>query len=498
MTSPAYTGVLPAGLGVPGSFGVVSDQDLADDVQKKAQERVQKKLPGAAAAATVRPVRQLEELNGSRFPVRPCDLLHGLGKTTSALPGLRLAGAGGMPGLMALRTSSQWAILRYLWAFADRRPRLGLSDLAAHVRFRQRALLSEQFGIAIATDLVERVLLPGPGEVVDADAVQYDPYLGGPLASLGDHKPDYFWYVHQDGKVTDVLVVEVKGNSGRRRDTVDQLASGVAQVLVPARVAGARTRRLVIGTCLGGDKITASAVEVDEPARDVRQDAVEYLVTEARGPSTARTRDAGKVDTAEALDLAAPPRHAPEVEPPPLPPLPEPWEARIRVADLPDEAASDAVLAEVGNFDSARLFAFAGLPVSLQRLREAPGELTEAALALETVEADDVAYRCSSVPVPLGTQQLTLRTGVAVDLLRAARSAGAPATTGRAAFRARLAAAHPGEQRYWTPRTSRQRPGETVVAVASPDGYMLTLSGPPDMAEAARWHRNDPASPPSA
>jgi hypothetical protein len=55
-------------------------------------------------------------LNGlkARQDVLPLDLLLGLGRPTSALPGLHRIGAGGMPGLTALRTASRWAVIRCL------------------------------------------------------------------------------------------------------------------------------------------------------------------------------------------------------------------------------------------------------------------------------------------------------------------------------------------------------------------------------------------------
>ncbi len=240
---------LPDGLAQPGMYAVESNQALAGTVQAALKGDV---------GADVRPVLELTGLQ-AREDVPPLDLLLGLGRLTSALPGLHRIGSGGMPGLTALRTASRWAVIRYLWAFADHRPDLRLSDLTNEVRSHQRTLLSESFGLALAADLIERYVLPGATRVVDADAVDYDPVLAVDMAALASHKPDYFWYRVDGDRLTDVVVVEVKGTTSGRRRCIEQMARGVEQVLVPARIRGVAMRRIVVGTELHNGKLKACA-----------------------------------------------------------------------------------------------------------------------------------------------------------------------------------------------------------------------------------------------
>lgn len=225
MAFASFAGGQPPALSTPGTYQVESTWKLAELVSEVVFRKTRREVD-------VHPVPELEDQVIIRS-VRPMELLLGLGKTTSALPGLHMAGTAGLPGLTALRTASRWAIIRYLWAFAEARPDLRLSALTHQVRNHQRSLLSEHFGIAVATDLVEQLILTEPARVVDADAVSYDPVLGPSMGGLGSHKPDYFWYNMRGRNLTDVVVLEAKGNTSGRRMSILQLARGVKQVLVP-------------------------------------------------------------------------------------------------------------------------------------------------------------------------------------------------------------------------------------------------------------------------
>jgi hypothetical protein len=79
---------------------------------------------------------------------------------------------------------------------------------------------------------------------------------------------------------SEVVVVEVKGTTSGRTRCVKQMARGVEQVLVPARIRGVKMRRIVIGTELRGRKLRAYAVEVAEPEEVERLRA--YRVVRAR------------------------------------------------------------------------------------------------------------------------------------------------------------------------------------------------------------------------
>lgn len=87
---------LPSGLFDAGRYTLESSDVLADKVQTALNEKVD---------ADVRPVPELRGL-ATRDDVPPLSLLLGLGRLTSALPGLHRIGAAGLPGLSALRTAS--------------------------------------------------------------------------------------------------------------------------------------------------------------------------------------------------------------------------------------------------------------------------------------------------------------------------------------------------------------------------------------------------------
>jgi hypothetical protein len=415
---------LPLGLSKEGQYALESNQALADRVQAELGDEVE---------ADVRPVAELKGLT-IRHAVPPLDLLLGLGRLTSAMPGLHRVGAAGLPGLSALRTASRWAIIRYLWAFCDRRPDLRLSDLTDEVRSHQRTLLSESFGIALAADLIEQYVMPNPSRVVDADAVDYDPVLRVDMAALPSHKPDYFWYREEGGRLSEVIVVEVKGTTSGRTRCVKQMARGVEQVLVPARIRGVLMRRIVIGTELSGGKLRAYAVEVAEPAEVERLRAYEVL----------RARDPHEPVGDSAL-LAE--RFAVDVE---------------------EEDAAD----ESFDLDQIRLHTFAGVPVSGQSLGRA-NDLTRRLLTQrETVEADGLRFRCETTRLAAGGQVLTVRTGVADEFLSSSDAYRTQDAEGRrAAYRQRRSG------RDWAVVQGSVVESESSLAVVTAaDGCMLSVS----------------------
>lgn len=410
----------------PGDYAVTSDRNLATAVRRALYQKT-------GLAVNVRPVPELAAL-GVRSNVRPFDLLFGLGRTTSALPGLHSPGAAGLSGLTALRTASRWAIIRYLWAFHEYRPQIYLSELTEQVRFHQRTLLSEHFGIAVATDLVEQFILRGPAKVVDADAVTFDPVLAEAMRNLKAHKPDYFWYdTHADG-VSDVVVVEVKGNSSNRQTTVRQLARGVQQVLVPANVPGATMRRIVIGACLQGDALEAFAVEVPDPDTRTRRVALERMAEDEGQPPKILS------DINQAEDY------------------------------LDTEVSHERLAIEVEDLDQARLLAFAGIPSTLAGIRESPAEIMEAVNRLEVIDTAGGAFRCETTRIPAGPRSLNLRTGVAEEFLDlSSRQAASPR---RKRYRARY------ETGIYVPVPGRprDRQDELLTVITSADGCMLSVS----------------------
>ncbi|MFD1364398.1 hypothetical protein [Actinoplanes sichuanensis] len=415
---------LPLGLWTTGRYTLESSDILAAKVQAALTEKVD---------AEVRPVAELSGL-ATREDVSPLNLLLGLGRLTSALPGLHRIGAAGLPGLTALHTASRWAIIRYLWAFSDVRPDLQLSDLTDEVRSHQRTLLSESFGIALAGDIIERYILPNPSRVVDADAVEYDPVLRFDMAALPSHKPDYFWYREDGGQVSEVVVVEVKGTTSGKTACIKQMARGVAQVLVPAPIHGVKMRRIVIGTELRGKRLRAYAVEVPEPDEAERLRAFEVV----------QKREAVRPVEFPGLQT---PRFAVDVE-------------------------QEDVDAESFYLDQVRLHAFAGLPVVGENLRQA-SEVTRGVLAQrETVEADGAGFRCETTRVAFGNEIITVRTGVAEEFLSSTDAYHADGSAQRrAAYRQHRSARGQGlvEGRAVEAETN-------IVAATAPDGCLLSVS----------------------
>ncbi|MFI6233925.1 hypothetical protein ACIBD9_10260 [Micromonospora sp. NPDC050784] len=436
--SPLLGGQPPA-LSTSGTYEVESTWKLADVVSNAVLQKTGRRVD-------IRPLPELESEVTTRS-VRPLDLLLGLGKTTSALPGLHQAGAGGLPGLTALRTASRWAIIRYLWAFAEARPDLRLSALTNQVRNHQRSLFSEHFGIAVATDLVEQLILTEPAQVVDADAVSYDAVLGPALGGLGSHKPDYFWYNMRRGNLTDVVVLEAKGNSSGRRTTILQLARGVQQVLVPKPVTGANMRRIVVGACVAGRRIKGFALEVGEPDEETRGDIAAAFAMEEEGE---RPRFGNHEDPS--------------------------W---ISAEALATPVNSDEVVREVSDLDRARLFTFAGLAPEpaghlLQTDRQAanPQDSVESDV-VDVVDVDGTSFRCENSLINLGGRYLSVRTGVAEDFLSVAGDTQGDFEQRRALY----LEGRPGRTPYvLRPGRSRTRPQEALAVVTSADGCMLSVS----------------------
>jgi hypothetical protein len=413
-------------LALPGCYDIESSWDLVN--------RVRKDLDEDGLDADVRPVPEIENLH-QRQQVRPLDLLLALGKTTSALPGLAADGAAGMAGLTALTTASQWAILRYVWAFADHRPDLRLSELTDQVRSHQRTILSEHFGIAVAADVVEQLILRQPASVVDADAVMYDPALGIAMSELRSHKPDYFWYCHDGDRLSQVIVVEAKGTTSGYRRTIRQLARGVEQVLVPSALPDVPMRRIVVGAGFRGPRLRAYAVEVRDPDVSTRQEAV-AVIRRREDPTFARSRRSAE----EGLES-------------------------FYVRESPVAVAQE-VLVE----DQVRLHAFVGQSVTRDTVRTAPESTRAIFGSLEPVYADHTTFRCQSIRVPVGQRTLHVRTGVAEELLISPEEA----SQGNLASRRDIYQRNRSRNAYRI-FSADAADGRPLPALVSSDGCMLSI-----------------------
>ncbi len=188
--------------------------------------------------ATARNVRSVPELTSpSRtlpldVPIQPMEFLLALGKAT-AVPGLPR---------QLLTVSGLWACARYCWAFAPAAQatgsRLRLSDWSAAVRYHSRSLMSEHMAIGLSTVLIERRVLPGSFDLVDAESS----VAGVPPRPARGLWPDYFIPDLRSGRIH---ALECKGTNGSRTQLAQQFAKGIRQVLAPRLAAG--SRRFIIG-----------------------------------------------------------------------------------------------------------------------------------------------------------------------------------------------------------------------------------------------------------
>jgi hypothetical protein len=331
------------------------------------------------------------EVSGSSTvdPITPLQLLQAMGRATSSLPSLSKAGAAGLPGVAALSMASQWAILRYLWAFDPPTWELRFSSIVKTVRAHQRSVFSEQIGIAVATVVVERLIhtaAVSPLSIVDADALIDDEYLAALVGPLGRHRPDYFFY--SGGTTPALFVIEVKGTRGSRASMVAQLARGLQQVSSVSRITGYRVRRIVIGTIATDAGMTAYAVELRDFDRD------DQIRTAWRELASVRARDPKPVsdDTPEFNAAAA-----------------------EQVPTTLDKAPVDEVL-DLG--EDARLLTVAGVPATRQALRATRTTFTNSISTLTERWEDDVAYSGTVTSARLAPGiGVEVFTGVQKDLL---------------------------------------------------------------------------------
>jgi len=223
-------------------FRVESSNSVVEAINKK-------RKVGTKSAVLFKP------LSGSElYPVRPIDLLRKLGTLTTPAS-----------GNMA-RLSASWATLRYCWAIepndGKNRLPLRLSRDARQLDFHQKTLLSDEFGIAFAGLLIERLL--GTSEHAEVSAVLKGRNIKLPPASLtGRRQPDYVMW----GPTTPYYIVECKGTQSGKAQCVRQMASGLGQVQSLSFVGPRRAVvKLVVGTQLlaGGTKIFV----VDPPDGD--------------------------------------------------------------------------------------------------------------------------------------------------------------------------------------------------------------------------------------
>ncbi len=210
---------------------------LAASVDVKQQARTRDLLSrGKQPPAVKRPLLGLPALQAyNRIPVRPVELLLSLGRiTTPPIPNL-------------VDITSTWALIRYVWAFRPpsgaSRTALTLSREARDLDFHQKALLSDEIGIALAHYLMTNYLRCDT-HVDVSYALRTSSYHVRPN---GRARPDYLFFNEVSGSK---YVVECKGTQTSRSESMHQLQRGTEQVLGIRPTDGISLTRIVIATCM--------------------------------------------------------------------------------------------------------------------------------------------------------------------------------------------------------------------------------------------------------
>lgn len=149
------------------------------------------------------------------LPVRPGVMLTRLGRVTTP------------PGRASeFRTARRWAWVRYCWAFAPPDPKkaLRLSAPAFALSENHRQALSEELGVALSLEVVDRYLRSGrPAgttvEPVDVDDALKIATVGGMAlgrAPMTKMRPDYMLIRRVPGSPPEIFALECKGKHSRR------------------------------------------------------------------------------------------------------------------------------------------------------------------------------------------------------------------------------------------------------------------------------------------
>ncbi len=225
---------------VPRRVIVESSAALVQEIEQRHQEEDQKRLGKGAkipdrkgtitAVPAFAPTREIQ--------VIPAYLLHRLGVVTTP-PVENLADI-----------CSTWAAIRYLWAFAlpevgEQDPKLRLSNEARKVDFHQKALLSDEIGVAMAALLLGNYF-QAPQALDVQVAMDEDNWNIG-LQSKSS--PDYLFF---DSTQANLYIVECKGTQSSRSESLNQLRRGTEQVKSLLFLDRNTPPSLIVATCLSG------------------------------------------------------------------------------------------------------------------------------------------------------------------------------------------------------------------------------------------------------
>jgi hypothetical protein len=226
---------------------IQSDKDLVNAVQ-------------AHCSPTAKLLTPVQALNRRRaLKVRSGDILRELGKASSP-PHLRRG---------AFNATSQWAWIRYRWAFEkDQYGGLAVTSEALRLRYHHSTVFSEQVGIAFGLDVARKILRRSHvGAMVtfhDVDFVMEGVALQQVHVTTGSKRPDYIARVEELGGKVVYYAIECKGRRNYNpRDMAVQLATGASQVQ-HLRVGGLGLPSLIIGTSAGPNGIYVYALDPEE------------------------------------------------------------------------------------------------------------------------------------------------------------------------------------------------------------------------------------------
>jgi hypothetical protein len=370
--------LLPDSLTTRSAFKVVSTNSLCSSVAKQ-------------TAVTRDAIVPVPEMQTYITPAAPIHILHALGRATSSLPALSSAGVAGLPGLLALRLTSTWAVARYLWAFERGDPGFLLSAATDQVRQHGRSLFSEQLGIGFAIYLVENHLLE-PWDfpmTVDIDAIFADPTIGPLIAPLDSHRPDYLIHTSPASGMPTLIVLEVKGNSGGRTQAVKQLGRAVEQVLTVPNVPGYNVRRLAIATVASRRRLTSYCIEVEVPGPNEWRRQLPRI--RMRGTETRQVMwDYGEQFGVRPGD---------------------------NLTDVPDELDGGTIRDAVEVGEEARLLTYAGIPVDLGEASRRDNPIGNRGQRLSTRLVDGRPYSGSTLRDEQGDSTLQIFAGVQSQLM---------------------------------------------------------------------------------
>jgi hypothetical protein len=206
---------------------------------------------------------------------------------------------------------SWWAYFRYLWAFEI--PVLGgigslrLSQAARNIDFHQKALLSDQMGIAMTAVLLGDYL--GAPLAADVSVAMRDPMW--PIDLQFESSPDYLFF---DNTQTNLFVVECKGSQTTRAASLDQICRGTEQVPSLVFTDGRTPPSLVVSTLLSADETRVFVIDPpgdeerpsDYPEKPERLDERRWRVRDDKAfASAARLISEAKLLSYAGADAAA-------------------------------------------------------------------------------------------------------------------------------------------------------------------------------------------------